>query len=83
MAIINSQTIAAAGSDDEIYLVSLENSAEPLRVIATLEGHVGSIATLVLSNDTLISGGFDATIRRWTLPQIQDRVALQSSTETR
>lgn len=83
MAVINSQTIAAAGSDDEIYLVSMGDQVEPLRVVATLKGHVGSIATLVVSNHTLISGGFDATMRRWKLPEIQDRVALQSTTENR
>lgn len=83
MAVINSQIIAAAGSDDEIYLVSIEGDPEPMRVVATLKGHVGSIATLVVSNGHLISGGFDATIRRWSIPVDQDRVAIKPFNETR
>lgn len=71
VAIINSRTIAAAGSDDEIYLVSVDDDDRGLSMAGTLRGHVGSVAELVVSGDYLISGGFDATIRRWELPSLQ------------
>jgi WD40 repeat protein len=83
LAIIDSQTIAAAGSDDEIYVVAVSRDPEPLQVIGTLQGHVGSVATLVVSNGVLVSGGFDATIRKWKLPDFQDRIAKKPSVETR
>lgn len=79
---LNSHTIAAAGSDDHIYLVSLEDEDFGLTVASTLSGHVGSIATLVLVNGTLLSGGFDATIRRWPLsdlPPNENKIALKNT----
>lgn len=81
VAIIDSNTIAAAGSDDEIYLVSTDQVDLDLAVIGTLRGHVGSVATLVMSNGVLISGGFDSTIRRWQIPLLtepQDKIALKN-----
>lgn len=80
VAVIDANTIAAAGSDDGIHIVRFSNKNGDLQITRTLVGHVGSISTLIKSNGALISGGYDATIRRWDLPSLQvqqDKVALK------
>ncbi|EMI58032.1 WD40 repeat domain-containing protein [Rhodopirellula sallentina] len=79
LAIVDSHLLATAGSDDEIHLVRLNEDDQRLFPMATLSGHVGSISTLVVNNGTLISGGFDATLRRWDLAQMaspESKIAL-------
>ncbi len=79
LAIVDSHLLATAGSDDEIHLVRVNDDDQRLFTIATLTGHVGSISTLVVSNGTLISGGFDATLRRWDLARMaspESKIAL-------
>ncbi len=70
LAVIDDRTIAAAGSDDEIYLVRVGDDHRELHVQAKLGGHVGTISTLVVNHGNLISGGFDATLRRWDLSRM-------------
>ncbi|MCM2370525.1 WD40 repeat domain-containing protein [Aporhodopirellula aestuarii] len=84
LAIVDSHTLATAGSDDEIHLVRVGEDNQRLSTHATLIGHVGSISTLVVSNGTLISGGFDATLRRWDLARIagpENKIALGNDSD--
>ncbi|TWT73008.1 WD40 repeat domain-containing protein [Allorhodopirellula solitaria] len=67
LAVIDEHTIAAAGSDDEIHIVRVGEDDRELHVQAKLNGHVGTVSTLVVNRGNLISGGFDATLRRWDL----------------
>jgi WD40 repeat protein len=67
LAILDSRTWATAGSDDGIYLVCVHDDDRQLQIKAELTGHVGSVSMLGVSNGYLISGGFDATLRRWAL----------------
>lgn len=73
-AIINSQLVAVAGSDNDIRLINTDEG----RVVRTLEGHRGSVSTLAASNDVLFSGSYDATIRRWAIDDMdpgRERIA--------
>ena len=73
---VDSQTVAVAGSDNRIRLVDCHRG----RVTALLEGHRGSISSLAFAKGFLYSGGFDTTIRKWTLPSGQeDRVAKEGA----
>lgn len=79
LAVIDDRTIAAAGSDDEIHLVRVGDDNRELIVRAKLGGHVGTISTLVVNDGNLISGGFDATLRRWDLSRMmisENKIAL-------
>jgi len=57
--------LASAGSGNVIYL--WDTAAR--RELARLVGHVGSITTLVFHPETssLVSGGYDTTIRVWNV----------------
>lgn len=67
VAILDSQTVVTAGSDDTIYQIQLGSASMPAVVQQTLTGHVGSIAALDAVGGMLFSGGYDATLRRWEL----------------
>ncbi|MEM1227725.1 MAG: WD40 repeat domain-containing protein [Planctomycetota bacterium] len=67
VVLIDRDHAVAAGSDDRLYVIRLSDSVTKAKVIETLSGHVGSVATLAAVGPTLFSGGFDATIRRWDL----------------
>lgn len=74
ITMINSQLAAVAGSDNVIRIVNIDTGD----VIEQLEGHRGSVPTLVASGGYLFSGGFDATLRRWPLDAIgehEERIA--------
>jgi mitogen-activated protein kinase organizer 1 len=62
-------TLAAAGSGNEIHLWDIATRQERRRLV----GHTGSVTALVLdrSSDTLISGGFDTTVRLWNLKAME------------
>lgn len=82
VALINNQTVAVAGSDNVIRIVDTDEG----KVIRTLEGHRGSVSTLTASNDLLFSGGFDATLRRWSIADLgpdQERIAEKAPTVDR
>ena len=59
------RTLASAGSGNVIHLWDLSTGQERRRLV----GHTGSITTLVLDRhtETLISGGYDTTVRLWNL----------------
>lgn len=63
VAILSSQLVAVAGSDNVIRIVNTDEGA----VVRTLEGHAGSVSTLASSGGALFSGGYDATLRRWSI----------------
>ncbi len=75
---ITDKRVAVAGSDNRIRIVDFESGL----VVTHLDGHRGSISTLVYANGSLFSGGFDATLRRW--PMVSDggeRLAEKDSSE--
>ncbi len=55
--------LATAGTDNVIRLWNLDTRQE----IGQLTGHTGSVATLVTDRNVLVSGGFDTTVRIWTI----------------
>ncbi len=76
-------TLAAGGSDNVIYLWDI--TAREQR--AKLEGHTGSVSSLVFHPQTreLISGSFDTTVRVWNLADQLERevsLPLESTTST-
>ncbi|TWU36219.1 WD40 repeat domain-containing protein [Novipirellula artificiosorum] len=74
VAVIDSQHVAVAGSDNTIRIVNTDDGT----VRHALQGHVGSISTLTASGGMLFSGGFDATLRRWSISEMnrsQQRIA--------
>ena len=82
ITVLNSQLAAVAGSDNVIRIVNLDNG----KTIRSLEGHRGSIAGLAASGGYLYSGGFDATLRRWAIADLQpgeERIAETESKEQR
>ncbi len=66
IATIDSQHIAVAGSDNVIHIVNTDTGVIRHR----LEGHVGTVSTLTATGGHLFSGGFDATLRRWSLDEL-------------
>lgn len=63
LARIDDQRVAVAGSDNRIRIVDIVRGL----VVTHLDGHRGSISTLVYKNGSLYSGGFDATLRCWPI----------------
>lgn len=66
VALLGDQHAAVAGSDNVIRIVEIKSG----NVIHQLEGHDGSIASLAASGKWLFSGGYDATLRRWTIDEL-------------
>ncbi len=71
VSVLDENHIAVAGSDNIIRIVDVVEGA----TIRRLEGHHGSIPTLAFSQGNLFSGGFDATLRRWSLKQVTGKPA--------
>ncbi len=72
LAVIDSQYAAIAGSDNRIRLVDFEQS----RVTQFLDGHTGSINSLIYDRGRLFSGGFDASLKQWVVsPRDEPRLA--------
>lgn len=74
VAVVDSQHVAVAGSDNLVRLVNTDSG----NVVSTLTGHRGSIASLASTGGFLFSGGYDATLRRWSLGGLgttQQRIA--------
>ncbi len=62
MGRVSAETIAFAGSDN---LVRIWN-AEQQEIVSELTGHTGTIAAMCTGTDTIVTGGFDTTIRIWS-----------------
>lgn len=74
VSVLDKRHIAVAGSDNVIRVVDVIEGA----TVRKLEGHHGSVPTLAFSDGKLFSGGFDATLRRWSVDQVTgkpDRIA--------
>ena len=67
VAILNRQLIAVAGSDNMIRIVNTDDGT----VIRKLDGHAGSVSTLASSGGVLFSGGYDASLRRWSIGDVE------------
>ena len=61
---------AISGSDNTIRIVQPMQSSAKVKLI----GHDGTIAVLRASQDTLLSGGFDTTIRSWSIESVLSRL---------
>lgn len=66
VSVIDSQRVAVAGSDNLIRIVNTDSGL----IEHKLEGHSGSVAALAVSGGMLFSGGFDATLRRWSIGEL-------------
>lgn len=73
LANVDDRHVAVAGSDNVVRIMD----TDPLGVIHTFEGHVGSVTSLAVSQGWLFSGGYDATVRRWPVEPLrsQQRIA--------
>ncbi len=70
VAVLDNRHVAVAGSDNVIRVVNTADGTINRR----LEGHQGTVATLAASGGMLFSGGYDATLRRWSIGEsTQDR----------
>ena len=63
IALCGENQLAVAGSDNRVHLWNLKTREQ----LGVLGQHAGSITTLDCAGDTLISGGYDTTLRVWTL----------------
>ena len=80
ITMLTSQLVAVAGSDNDIRIVNVDEGI----VAGTLQGHRGSIPSLVAGDGYLFSGGFDATLRRWSIDNLnpeEQRIAENASSE--
>lgn len=59
---LNDSIIATGGSDNVIRLWNYADGT----AVGTLEGHTGTVATLSLRGQQLVSGSYDTTVRVWT-----------------
>ncbi len=66
VSVLDEKHIAVAGSDNVIRVVDVIDGA----TVRRLEGHQGSVPTLAFSDGKLFSGGYDATLRRWSVDQV-------------
>ncbi|MFW6170089.1 MAG: WD40 repeat domain-containing protein [Planctomycetota bacterium] len=62
------QILATAGSDNLVRLWNLTTHEE----LVQMSGHTGSVVALDYRDGTLVSGGFDTSLRVWTLPTSLD-----------
>lgn len=73
-AVLNSRLVAVAGSDNDIRIVNTDQG----KVVRTLQGHAGTVSTLKADGGYLFSGSYDATLRRWSVGDIdlaEERIA--------
>ena len=61
LAFCGPDQLATGGSDNLIRIWDMNTRSE----IARLDGHTGSVVTLVYSGNTLVSAGYDTTVRVW------------------
>lgn len=63
VSVLNSQLVAVAGSDNHIRILNTDEG----KVVRGLEDHIGSVTCLASTGTSLLSAGFDATLRRWSV----------------
>jgi WD40 repeat protein len=69
VCVMDPRHVAVAGSDNIIRIIDTVAG----RSVRSLNGHQGSIRTLSAYGSILFSGGFDTTLRRWSLTGLQDQ----------
>ena len=62
------QLLASAGSDNAVRVWDLAR----LREVEHLVGHAGSVAALDFANGILVSGGYDTSMRMWSIAERPD-----------
>jgi WD40 repeat protein len=67
VAVLNSQLIAVAGSDNVIRIVNTDDGT----LLRRIEGHQGSVSSLDAAGGMLFSGSYDTTLRRWAIADIE------------
>lgn len=68
VVMLDSRIAAAGCSDNKIYLINTDDG----KVIGELPGHTGSVNNVVTTGDWIYSGGYDATIRRWSIQRLSE-----------
>lgn len=63
LAVINDEIVAAGASNNKIYIWNTDTK----ELVGELQAHTGSVSALCSTTDSLISSGYDATIRVWTV----------------
>lgn len=63
LAVINDEIVAAGASNNQIYIWNTDTK----ELVGELRAHTGSVSALAATTDSLISSGYDATIRVWTV----------------
>ncbi len=67
VAVLNSQLVAVAGSDNVIRIVNTDDGT----LVRRVEGHRGSVSSLDAGGGMLFSGSYDTTLRRWAISEIE------------
>lgn len=63
LAVINDEIVVAGASNNQIYIWNVDTK----ELVGELRAHTGSVSALATTTDSLISSGYDATIRVWTV----------------
>jgi WD40 repeat protein len=63
LAVISDELVAAGASNNQIYVWNTDTK----ELVGELKAHTGSVAALASTTDSLISAGYDASIRVWTV----------------
>lgn len=63
LATISDEIVAAGASNNHIYIWNTDTK----ELVGELQAHTGSVTALAATADSLISSGYDATIRVWTV----------------
>jgi WD40 repeat protein len=71
MCMINDDFIAVAGSDNAIHLYDAGTD----EIVAKLQGHFGTVATMCPAGERLVSGSYDTSIRVWDLNSVANGVS--------
>jgi WD40 repeat protein len=63
LAVISDELVAAGASNNQIYVWNTDTK----ELVGTLKAHTGSVSALAASGDSLVSAGYDASIRIWSV----------------
>ncbi len=80
LCMLGADRVVSAGSDNQIRIWDLRLRSEVTRGTT----HSGSITVLAVHENVLASGGFDAAVRVWSLPDdLNDRTANKQGADSR